>query len=339
MDIVKQRRKRLMAWILALVLCVGMWQGSVYATEGEGDGNDPVITEGSDESIEPQSVEPQNTEPDPNVPVVTNESGDGTSGALYNIEINLTWINGNEESNSTWLSEGDISDNWKKNNGSTWSIANSGNTYSTSAYEKEKLNLSDVYFTNGEYKHNVLNWKYESPTSDVGKNEWKEQNTGEVSVSNIVPIQSEEGNKYYLTAVLGKSVLVTFWESDASGNIKEDTSLGNSVNIAEGDETSSVTLPSVGSKNGFATGWRVEGSSDPIESEFTIEFDKISEFEEKIRVGAILSKTISSTGKFYLCPDTEYTLSSGEWKVDDGYTYSGGTFYISSEEREYSFSQ
>ena len=65
MDIVKQRRKRLMAWILALVLCVGMWQGSVYATEGEGDGKDPVITEGSDESIEPQSVEPQNTEPDP----------------------------------------------------------------------------------------------------------------------------------------------------------------------------------------------------------------------------------------------------------------------------------
>ena len=39
MDIVKQRRKRLMAWILAIGLCVGLWQGSAYAGE--------VLEEGS----------------------------------------------------------------------------------------------------------------------------------------------------------------------------------------------------------------------------------------------------------------------------------------------------
>ena len=35
MDIVKQRKKRLLAWLLAIVLCVSMWQGSVQATEIE----------------------------------------------------------------------------------------------------------------------------------------------------------------------------------------------------------------------------------------------------------------------------------------------------------------
>ena len=36
MEIVRQRKKRLLAWILTLVLCVGMWQGNVQATEGDG---------------------------------------------------------------------------------------------------------------------------------------------------------------------------------------------------------------------------------------------------------------------------------------------------------------
>lgn len=67
MEIVRQRKKRLLAWILTLVLCVGMWQGNVMA-EGE-DGGDGAITpteagptEGGDESAEP---------------VAASETGDG----------------------------------------------------------------------------------------------------------------------------------------------------------------------------------------------------------------------------------------------------------------------
>lgn len=33
MEIVRQRKKRLLAWILTLVLCVGMWQGNVQASD------------------------------------------------------------------------------------------------------------------------------------------------------------------------------------------------------------------------------------------------------------------------------------------------------------------
>lgn len=36
MEIVRQRRKRLLAWILTLVLCVGMWQGNVQASDVTG---------------------------------------------------------------------------------------------------------------------------------------------------------------------------------------------------------------------------------------------------------------------------------------------------------------
>ena len=61
MEIVRQRRKRLLAWILTLVLCVGMWQGNVQA-EGE-DGGDGAITptetmttEGVSEATEPEKI-------------------------------------------------------------------------------------------------------------------------------------------------------------------------------------------------------------------------------------------------------------------------------------------
>ena len=36
MEIVRQRKKRLLAWILTLVLCVGMWQGNVMASDMTG---------------------------------------------------------------------------------------------------------------------------------------------------------------------------------------------------------------------------------------------------------------------------------------------------------------
>ena len=39
MEIVKQRKRRLLAWILTIALCVGVWQGSAYATEGSVSGN------------------------------------------------------------------------------------------------------------------------------------------------------------------------------------------------------------------------------------------------------------------------------------------------------------
>jgi len=333
MDIVKQRRKRLMVWILAIVLCVGMWQGSVYATEGEGDGKDPVITEGSDESIEPQSVEPQNTEPDPNVPVVTSEGGDGTQGetTTYNMKFVLTNTDNEDVSlNSTNFTG--------KNEFVEWRSGDSGHTY-TAQYGAESLNISNIYFESYMgYKHNVLKWKYSPLPGKSG-----EITTGTINVKeNIKPNTEAEGNyeEYVLTAILGKSVLVTFWESDASGNIKEDTSLGNSVSIAEGDTNLKVTLPNAGSTNGFATEWRVEGKAYSIGSEYAVDFSNINEFEKYIQIGAVLSTTISSPGKFYLCPETKYTLSSGKWKMDDGYTYNGDrTFFVSTKEGEYSFSQ
>ena len=50
MEIVRQRRKRLLAWILALVLCVGLWQGSIYPC-GEGAGYAGGITSAAIDGI------------------------------------------------------------------------------------------------------------------------------------------------------------------------------------------------------------------------------------------------------------------------------------------------
>lgn len=82
MEIVRQRRKRLLAWILTLVLCVGMWQGSVQA-EGE-DGGDGALTspEVMSTEVPPAEVPPIEAEPTEDGdesanPVVASETGGG----------------------------------------------------------------------------------------------------------------------------------------------------------------------------------------------------------------------------------------------------------------------
>ena len=75
MEIVRQRRKRLLAWILTITLCVGLWQGSVYATEGSGEG-----TELDDTTVAVQYVDNLNdyrkiSFSKDNIKLLTNENG------------------------------------------------------------------------------------------------------------------------------------------------------------------------------------------------------------------------------------------------------------------------
>ena len=87
MEIVRQRKKRLLAWILTLVLCVGMWQGSVQA-EGE-DGGDGALTSPEVMSTE---VPPTGGGDESAEPVAASETGDGVMPVADYLEVDRSGL-------------------------------------------------------------------------------------------------------------------------------------------------------------------------------------------------------------------------------------------------------
>lgn len=341
MDIVKQRRKRLMAWILAVVLCVGMWQGSVYATEGEGDGKDTVITEGSDESIEPQSVDPQNTETvlDPNVPVVTNESGDVmpvADGITYNVNINFK----NEDGIVLGFGESNFLTNWQEsnpgyNNGDnkpiSWELGNNGQIYGITGYPKDSLNVSGIYFqgntlgTSDLFLHNALKWSYSGSEGE------KEANGSTISLSDV---QKEDTGVFNIYTILGKSLIVTYWEqANSAGTIITE-------NYSETTEQKTWTPESPKENQLYSTeGDFFANWSDDDGKPYVVGVaQEYSEFEKSLILKPNYSNEVINEGTFQLKSKHKYKLgAAGKWVIN-GYTYeSGRDFYVGSDGSSYFF--
>ena len=128
MEIVRQRKKRLLAWILTLVLCVGMWQGSVQA-EGE-DGGDGAIT-------------PTEVVNESNDPVAASETGDGVMPVADG--CNLTYSDNLIDSNG-------VERKFKINSNETIG------TYIVVTNDSTPIELTAS--SNG-YNHVLLNWSME----------------------------------------------------------------------------------------------------------------------------------------------------------------------------------
>lgn len=314
MDIVKQRRKRLMAWILAVVLCVGMWQGSVYATEGEGDGKDPVITEGSDESIEPQSVDPQNTE------------------VLYNITINLVDENARAVNGKLKMTIDGKMCEWSYG-GSGIYVNSSESNITADAFENiisGEDNLEEKVI-----EHNILGWR-----NDKGEmiSDQKTLDLNKVSEN----VTSEDGSVEkngvaYL--VLGKYIDITYWEiADSSGGYSEQNQTENHQEKI-GDVWSISSPESMYSAIGtFFVNWStgISGGAEYLQGT-NCGYDSL-EFETKLDLYAQYTNVISEAKSYKLTAGTTYQLNdSDSWSVGDGYTYRGGQKFYVMTGGDYSF--
>ena len=316
MDIVKQRRKRLMAWILAVVLCVGLWQGSVYA-------------EGDEPAVEPEVVETLGDIETTMDPEVEQENSVMPVADGYNINVKLTDGNGNYIMTD--------STNFNTENGFlNWSTGNSGNSY-TAQFNDDSLKLTNIYFGYGGYKHNVLEWSY-IPKEGSGKTTIT---TGTISLETIKPenvtMDGTTKSEYTLEGILGKSVKISFWEEGTSGDV-----LSESLND-NGQWT--ITLPTpdssmMNSKDGlFFVGWQQYGEGEVLKAGSNYS-EQYSEYETERYLGLMpnYSQTVYEDGKYSLLSSCQYYLRTGKWNVvEDEYTYIGndtdmGTeFYINGD--------
>lgn len=301
MEIVRQRRKRLLAWILTLVLCVGMWQGNVQA-EGE-DGGDGALTspEVMSTEVPPAEVPPTEAEPteggdESANPVVASETGDGDMpGASAGTSVSLHVIDPNF---------GEIEP------GYNFTVANTSFIQGETgvSYECTELNPENkASIVGGEgHNHNFFGWyrdlKNRTPL------------TGTITT----------GDAY---AMFGRSVKFIFWETgDSSGRSEERKDFEENINDAEW----AIETPVIENKNsedGAFLAWMINDSWVALGNSITGEY---IEFELEIEVYPNYTNNILGKGKYPLMTNCQYIYKGdADFTVSkdnkgDGYTYNIG---------------
>lgn len=318
MEIVRQRKKRLLAWILTLVLCVGMWQGNVQAEGEDGGDGAPTSPEVMSTEVPPAEVPPTEAEPteggdESAEPAVASETGDGTM-PVANTEVRLAYSDNDNDGviNITYT----IGDSIEK--------LNEGNEITIPTGTKS-FTLNDEYAENYKYKHNLISWTIERSgdkaitgsgnTITVGEENW-----------------SADGN-----------ILTVNWERIIEVYCN-DSFIGI---LRECDETAALPLPDINGSGeeicfeGMFLEWEAPKESDEgavlviNNSELSANYNLVNQMLSRQYLSkSYTSKTVPESGNFRLIPQMDYVLGPGIWKVGgDGYSYIGGqTFYVPSEE-------
>lgn len=206
MEIVRQRKKRLLAWILTLVLCVGMWQGNVQA-EGE-DGGDGAITptEVMTTEVPPAEVPPTEAEPteggdESANPVVASETGEVPVESMY---VSLL-DNHNEmvkSSDDMLFTIDDVPGKFSADNGK---------------YLFAPFTKGDGIYVNGLHKHKVIEWGEAVSgecTATLGKSvviEWGVANSQDILTDETPVAEGDSNTSVELPVVGNKNGFIKEW--------------------------------------------------------------------------------------------------------------------------------
>ena len=298
MEIVKQRRKRLLAWILTLVLCVGMWHGTVQATEGtdvtptEVTPTETTPTEGSDESVNP---------------VPTSETGDGTMPvADTELIVNIINYKGeNVENISSKLTVGDIQAETSETDSSTFIF-----TGLTTLGEASLVTEGDF-----QHQHKFLGW-YD------GNGKILEKDISTTGITNV-------------RVMFGSSVFIE-WSGYGSGMSYGQEEIGTKEVIVT--TPSAPTSEGTGEDYQFFEGWKSEMLKEPPYPNGASVAIPYEAFEMNIQFYPSYSSNVEYSGTYALTADKTFQLGDGFWTVaGDGYTYSGGNTFVVTSAGDYVF--
>ena len=344
MEVVKQRKKRLLAWILTIGLCVGMWHGSAYATEENNDvsvsGNDasvsPNMISQEENAIMQMSMEDSGTVVDGNDTIVMEEVP-ATDTVAYNVILYACDENGNDVIDYL---RGDVSGGIQADGKLiSWGFGDSGtemqfssqsNAITGVAYENNVAVNDTESLT---LVHNILGWYNKSDvTEGDGLDSSKMVYGDTLDLDQVVKNEYSEdgttviGKTCEIYAVLGKSAIVRQpWDDQVTSYSQEALS---------GDGASfSVTLPDQEDNmdEGIFIGWRnVEDEGDIQEAyngTYTKAFSEFMNFESNIEFMPVYGWDISEEGSYTLYPGNIYGLLN-DMEIADDYTYKSGISFV-----------
>ena len=298
MEIVRQRKKRLLAWILTLVLCVGMWQGKVMA-EDSGDTTptevtpvDETPTEGSDEALETGN-ESSGENPE-NVPMVI---ADG---------FTVTVVDSKFEDVGSYIESVQVGQDTAKKSDNIFTFEG-GLTQLTSA---------SIQSLDSLYQHTFLGW-------------YNEENEP-------LKLDSSTSGMTSAKAMFGSTVHID-WGSYASGeNLQQDNAKIQSATVNTKKALAYQYTEVEGYQ--FLLGWGTANSGAtlyPNDTEVPIYYNQ---FEEWIGFLPRYGTSVDYAGTYPLKSGVSFSLGSGSWTVTgDDYIYSGYNEFVVTEEGDYEF--
>lgn len=333
MEIVKQRKRRLLAWILVMALGICMWQSNVLATEGIGDGNPAEPESVSDNTLENGNEGTDGENPDN--PAPDTKQGDDTNVMQIKVVLRAKDSDGNIKGNCAFK----VSEKEQKISVTEDGIAEvildvsdfSRSNSLNKAFLEIKTDIPDT--VEREVVHNVISWEY-SAMSDDGNTETK--NVDGNTLNNLQEVANK--SKGEITAILGKTAIIYFWEGiDASGNPNNiiDIKTVSQQSEEENWEISFEKCENNG-EGAFFVGWKDYDEDKIYENSYQGTYEGFE--TEKNFIGSY-SKEINSMGSFFLKKGTQYELKAGTYQVE-GYTYQVGDdnlFFYVAEDKEYSF--
>lgn len=328
MDIVKQRKRRLMAWILAIVLGVGAWHGSVQATEmieKAVSGNQEILEEreatNEESGFEAGSVSDDIIEePEKDLMYYYIEYRDDMENTDFKREVIHVNQEGTETTGQIIFSEDGFNSVELKDISPIISLIFKGTSKGTK----------------GEYEHALKSWT-------VSYSGGAERGAG-----NTITAKESDNSSWSWELV---TKLELFWEKIVvviNGDTAEEYYESKSQNVSDNNmkyETikfpteeeipdSEIYDPETGL---FFTEWYVQRSDrEDIEcmegNEYLFFYDENQNHYTEINmIKQYRSDIVPRSGSFNL-KDNFYILSDSydEWTVnDDGYSYSGGIEFYS----------
>lgn len=309
MEIVRQRKKRLLAWILTLILCVGMWQGSVQA-EGE-DGGDGALTspEVMSTEVPPAEVPPTEAEPteggdESAEPAAASETGNGdvpvADGFILKYSDNISGDNiVREFGNGVAYTEGSLT------------IPNSVTSFAVSA-------------KTGDYSHTLMEWTISG--SGANKDQTNEISPGSgCSWDVCTELQITWGRIAVLKDNDVDNNIIAVCTQDKSSNAESTqvslpTDLSNSdLSICYGGKFFSNWIG--------ASGCTIAETANAC----TIKYSELIGSYNELFIMNYAGTKVPGSGTYTLLSSETYTLGASRetWTVGtDGYEYSGGITFV-----------
>ena len=325
MEIVKQRKRRLLAWILVMTLGICMWQSNVFASEETGGSNsagdsgsvsENTTPEGEDGGTQPDLENPKANEPT----IIEDESVDP-----YRLYIKFCQVKKTEDGSAEMI---DVKfANKPTTTLKEWIEGDSGGYSDGTHYEAEisadMQVLSGITFSEvlgdsndgeNDLKHNVLNWWY---MDEDAQNKCINETSSNLDLSFV----KEKIKLKEVYANLGSVAIITYTDDTGKSYAKEKI-IEQSLDKLKWY----VTLPECRKEDqykedgNFFLGWKKSDDEEIKNAGERMEGD-YEEFVTNINITPVYDVLVNKAGEFSFLAGKEYKLNKGTWEGGDGYSY------------------
>ena len=306
MEIVRQRKKRLLAWILTLVLCVGMWQGNVKAEGDEVPSTEAMSTEEPPAEMPPTETELTEGGGEIVDPVDTSETGDEDMPVTEDFMLKY----------SDGISDSDNEFTRAFSDGVVYSEGSLVIPYNVTSFT--------VSAKTGDYSHALLEWTISGSGGNKGDTNsispgsgylWDGCSDLQITWGKIVVLKDNDEDN---------NIIAVGIQDNSNNSISTQVDLPTDLN---GSGLSACYNGKFFSNWTGGSGCTIAETADAC----TIKYSEFTSHYNELFIMNYNGTEVPGSGTYTLSSEVIYTLGTSDetWTVGtDGYTYNGGITFV-----------